>query len=168
MFVTLRTSEVFRPRVNVNPYIMQTRHNLALVDPQSRPVTSSRVTQLIHQSTITNQEMRSPWISTLGKDPSHRQNRLNGVSYQEDALTTFNGWQYAIYYSARDNSDVNSKQEPLYIHLARRPLTHQTWDEILVFDDYPQTTDDGHNTAQLGICHGDGTIHLSYDHHCDM
>lgn len=111
--------------------------------------------------------MRSPWISTLGKDPKHRKNRLNGVSYQEDALTTFNGWQYAVFYTTAADVSQEEEDPPLYVHLARRSLTTQTW-ETLVFEDYPQTTDDGHNTAQLGICQGDGTIHLSYDHHCDM
>lgn len=76
--------------------------------------------------------------------------------------------------------------EPLFIHMARRNLPDRKpkirevgdhvdfnkkasseW-EILVLDDYPQTVDDGHNTVQMGICPGDGTIHLSYDHHCDM
>lgn len=111
--------------------------------------------------------MDSPQISTLGKDPKHRKHRLNGVSYQEDALTTFNGWQYAVLYATAAVENQDEAEAPLYLHLARRPLTEQSW-EILVFEDYAQTTDDGHNTAQIGICHGDGTIHLSYDHHCDM
>jgi hypothetical protein len=38
----------------------------------------------------------------------------------------------------------------------------------MAFDDYPQTTDDGHNTVQMGICPADGTVHLAYDHHCDV
>jgi hypothetical protein len=46
--------------------------------------------------------------------------------------------------------------------VARRQLPLGAW-EVLVLDDYPQTTDDGHNTVQMGICPGDGTIHLSYD-----
>jgi len=116
--------------------------------------------------------MEFPRISILGKDPKHRMHRLNGVSYQEDALTTFNGWQYAVFY-ATTTASVESQEADaplhLYLHLARRPLRdpEHAW-QTLVFEDYPQTTDDGHNTAQLGICHGDGTIHLSYDHHCDM
>ncbi len=52
------------------------------------------------------------------------------------------------------------------MHLSRRKLPSIRW-ETLVFDDYVQTTDDPHNTVQMGICAGDGTIHLSYDHHCD-
>lgn len=173
-------------------------------------ISSQEVIPSIHpKSTVTTHthqaKMQSPRISTLGKDATYRANRLNGVSYQEDALTTFNNWQYAIYYSniilpfpaanvvenESDNGSVTAaaaaaahqaesaepplRPLPLYIHLARRPLTtdrgeqalQQTPWETLVFDDYAQTTDDGHNTAQLGICRGDGSVHLSFDHHCD-
>lgn len=105
--------------------------------------------------------MDSYRVTVLGTDAFHRKNKINGVSYQEDALTTYKGWQYAVFYA----SNVHAL-EPLYLHLARRPLALADW-EILVFDDYEQVTDDGHNTAQLGICRGDGSIHLSYDHHCD-
>lgn len=105
--------------------------------------------------------MDSYRVTVLGMDPVHRKNNINGLSYQEDALTTFNGWQYAVFYASNLHT-----LEPLYLHLARRPLALDDW-EILVFDDYEQLTDDGHNTAQLGICRGDGSIHLSYDHHCD-
>ncbi|KAK8112300.1 uncharacterized protein PG998_008757 [Apiospora kogelbergensis] len=104
-----------------------------------------------------------PTVSVLGTDPSWRKHTLNGNAFQQDALQSFNGWQYACFYSARSEL---SDREPLFVHLSRRKLPVGRW-ETLVFEDYPQTTDDGHNTAQLGICPGDGTIHLSYDHHCD-
>ncbi|KAK8099850.1 hypothetical protein PG999_010224 [Apiospora kogelbergensis] len=104
-----------------------------------------------------------PTVSVLGTDPSWRKHILNGNAFQQDALQSFNGWQYACFYSARSEL---SDREPLFVHLSRRKLPVGRW-ETLVFEDYPQTTDDGHNTAQLGICPGDGTIHLSYDHHCD-
>lgn len=74
------------------------------------------------------------------------------------------------------------------MHLARRKLPDGAWD-TLVFDDYGQTTDDDQNAvrvgntcvraeihmsgneakcpAKFGICPGDGTVHLSYDHQCD-
>lgn len=106
-------------------------------------------------------EMTSHQVGVLGNDPVNRKNRLNGVSYQEDALTSYNGWQYAIFYASTSGS-----AEPLYVHLARRSHSQQDW-TIFRFEDYEQVTDDGHNTAQLGICRGDGSIHLSYDHHCD-
>ena len=100
-------------------------------------------------------------VTILGTDPVNRKNNINGLSYQQDALTTYNGWQYAVFYASKTHAP-----EPLYLHLARRPLARDDW-EVLVFQDYEQVTDDGHNTAQLGICRGDGSIHLSYDHHCD-
>lgn len=158
-------------------------------------------------------QLPNPTISILGRDPGPRRRRcnINACAFQQDAVVSFRGWQYVVFYSylssagsfdesaapesARDNDDVD---EPLYIHLARRKLpppppppprlstgsrqysrgsnivsenesaaaAADGW-EVLVFDDYPQTVDDGHNTVQMGICPGDGTIHLSYDHHCD-
>ncbi|KAI0881617.1 uncharacterized protein GGS22DRAFT_60068 [Annulohypoxylon maeteangense] len=105
-----------------------------------------------------------PSVSVLGLDPTHRNCVLNGNAFQQDAIQSYNGWQYACFYS---QLSADSAKEPLYIHLSRRKLPEGKW-ETFVFDDYPQTTDDGHNTVQLGICPGDGTIHLSYDHHCDI
>ena len=108
--------------------------------------------------------LAEPTVTALGPDPTHRNFILNGNAFQQDAVTSFNGWQYAAFYSFR-SPDVDD--EPLFIHLSRRKLPSGPW-ETLVFEDYPQTVDDGHNTVQIGICRGDGTIHLSYDHHCDM
>ncbi|KAI0006605.1 hypothetical protein F4779DRAFT_595866 [Xylariaceae sp. FL0662B] len=105
--------------------------------------------------------LADPSISVLGPDPAHRNCVLNGNAFQQDAMQSSNGWQYTCFYAS-----LRSADEPLYIHLSRRKLPEGPW-ETLVFDDYPQTIDDGHNTVQLGICPGDGTIHLSYDHHCD-
>ncbi|KAK0735264.1 hypothetical protein B0T26DRAFT_691320 [Lasiosphaeria miniovina] len=108
--------------------------------------------------------LAKPSVSVLGADPAHRRCILNGNAFQQDAITTFNGWQYAAFYG---NLGPGAPPEPLYVHLARRKLPYGQWN-TLVFGDYPQTVDDGHNTVQLGICPGDGTIHLSYDHHCDV
>ncbi|KAI2469589.1 hypothetical protein F4781DRAFT_215373 [Annulohypoxylon bovei var. microspora] len=105
-----------------------------------------------------------PSVSVLGLDPTHRNCVLNGNAFQQDAIQSYNGWQYACFYS---QLAADGAKEPLFIHLSRRKLPEGKW-ETFVFDDYPQTTDDGHNTVQLGICPGDGTIHLSYDHHCDI
>ncbi len=105
-----------------------------------------------------------PTITTLGTDPSRRQCTINGNAFQQDALVTFNGWQYAVFYASKD---VDGATEPLYVHLSRRELPGGKWGTIR-FDDYPQTVDDGHNTVQMGICPGDGTVHLAWDHHCDV
>ncbi|KAI0466693.1 hypothetical protein F4859DRAFT_297024 [Xylaria cf. heliscus] len=106
--------------------------------------------------------LSDPLRTTLGPDPTHRTHALNGYAFQQDALHTFHGWQYACFYGS-----LPSSKEPLFVHLSRRKLPNGAW-QTLVFEDYAQTTDDGHNTVQLGICPGDGTIHLSYDHHCDV
>ncbi|CAJ2500755.1 Uu.00g036080.m01.CDS01 [Anthostomella pinea] len=108
--------------------------------------------------------LAKPSLSILGTDPAHRRCVLNGNAFQQDAIQSFNGWQYACFYSSLPGAAAT---EPLFVHLSRRKLPIGDW-ETLVFDDYPQTTDDGHNTVQLGICPGDGTVHLSYDHHCDI
>lgn len=105
-----------------------------------------------------------PTVTVLGQDPVHRRHAINGCAFQQDAITSYKGWQYAVFYSSLTASSL---PEPLFVHLARRQLPDGPW-ETIVFEDYPQMTDDGHNTVQVGICPGDGTIHLSYDHHCDM
>jgi hypothetical protein len=82
---------------------------------------------------------------------------LNGLSFQQDALVTFNNWQYAAYYTPSTGSARN-------VTLARRQLPNGTW-QAFQFEDYTQTTDDAHNTISMGICAEDGTIHLAFDHH---
>ncbi|OMP83567.1 hypothetical protein BK809_0004948 [Diplodia seriata] len=107
-------------------------------------------------------------ISVLGDDPP-RTHRINANSFQQSALLTVNGWQYAGFYQSKD---AEGNSSTCYPTLARRCLRSSLGEddgpwEYLVFDDYEQTTDDGHNTISIGICTGDGTIHVSYDHHCD-
>ncbi|TBU45349.1 hypothetical protein BD309DRAFT_1017869 [Dichomitus squalens] len=99
-------------------------------------------------------------VTTLGVDPNTT-NHLNGESFQQDALVTFNGYQYAAFYvSDASNASVRHPS------LARRALTGSniTW-ETFSFLDYNQTDDDGHNIISLGISHGDGTLHLGWDQH---
>lgn len=86
-----------------------------------------------------------PTRTILGRDPAHRKHVLNGCAYQQDAIATCNGWQYACFYAS-----LGPANEPLYVHLARRQLPDGPWDTI-VFDDYSQTTDDGHNTVQVRL-----------------
>lgn len=84
---------------------------------------------------------------------------------------TVNGWQYAaLYTSKHGQQDSNA----CCITLGRRKvrlLVHSVikssaW-EFISFEDYVQAVDDGHNTISLGVCTGDGTIQISFDHHCD-
>ena len=78
---------------------------------------------------------------------------FNGQTFQQEAVLTLNGYQYAAYYA-----------DGGVLCLARRKLTDGPW-QSLRFEDYRVTHDDVHNVAALGICPGDGTIHLAYDHH---
>lgn len=83
---------------------------------------------------------------------------VHGVTFQQDGVTTYKGWQYAAYYQG-NLSDSSGK-----VAVARRPLPHGTW-QTLVLNDYTFTSGDSHNDVVLGICPGDGSIHLSFDHH---
>jgi hypothetical protein len=109
--------------------------------------------------------LEPPRVSILGKDPG-RKHRINANSFQQHAITTFNGWQYAAFYTEALHE---SKKGICHVNLARRQTGVPTgeWD-ILTFEDYEQAMDDGHNTISIGVCHGDGTIHMAFDHHCDQ
>ncbi|KAJ3987375.1 hypothetical protein F5890DRAFT_1405324 [Lentinula detonsa] len=96
-------------------------------------------------------------VTKLGSDPQ-TVNRLNGESFQQDALVTFNGFQYAVLWVPTANSSVRNAA------IKRRSLPHGDW-EGFVFTDYNQTDDDGHDIISLGISPGDGTLHLIWDQH---
>ncbi|KAI0028407.1 hypothetical protein K488DRAFT_80693 [Vararia minispora EC-137] len=109
--------------------------------------------------------------TVLGLDPQ-TVNHLNGESYQQDALITYQSashfmrfwccWQYATFWVV-DTTNASIR----HATLARRQLLSRAsldW-EMVTFTDYNQTEDDGHDTISIGISAGDGTIHMSFDHH---
>ena len=105
----------------------------------------------------------------LGQDPD-RVHRINANSFQQNAITTVNGWQYVAFYTDAVNGE---RAGVCHANLSRRKVSPHgisipggDW-ETLTFDDYDQIVDDGHNTISIGICKGDGTIHIAFDHHCD-
>ncbi|MBN2165109.1 MAG: BNR-4 repeat-containing protein [Marinilabiliaceae bacterium] len=81
----------------------------------------------------------------------------NFVSFQQNAIMTFNGYQYITYW----NKD---KQ----VCMARKQLPDGKWESIALTG-YMSTYDlgDNHYNISFGICKNDGTIHLSFDHHND-
>ena len=104
----------------------------------------------------------------LAKDPD-RVHRINANSFQQNAITTVNGWQYTAFYTDAINGEGPGI---CHVNVSRRmicasdaPGPSQTWVN-LALDDYNQSVDDGHNTISIGVCKGDGTIHLAFDHHC--
>lgn len=79
--------------------------------------------------------------------------RINGLSFQQDAVVTHGTHQYVGYYDSQR-----------HVCLARRELPRGEW-EVIRFTDYGFKSNDAHNTISLGICPRDGTIHLAFDHH---
>lgn len=80
---------------------------------------------------------------------------LNGESFQQDGILTHDGVQYAAYWNTAR-----------HVVLAARTLPEGAWSR-LELTDYANSANDAHNTISLGIVPGDGTIHLSFDHHDD-
>ena len=78
---------------------------------------------------------------------------LNGESFQQDGIVSYQGYQYAAYWNTAR-----------HVVLARRELPSGTW-SALEFSDYTNSEGDAHNTISIGICPGDGTLHLAFDHH---
>lgn len=78
---------------------------------------------------------------------------LNGESFQQDGIVSYQGYQYAAFWNTSR-----------HVIMARRALPSGAW-STFEFTDYSLSADDAHNTISLGICPGDGTLHLSFDHH---
>ncbi len=78
---------------------------------------------------------------------------LNGESFQEDGIVSYQGYQYAAFWNTSR-----------HVVMARRALPSGAW-STFEFTDYTLSADDAHNTISLGICPADGTLHLSFDHH---
>ncbi|MDF7823485.1 BNR repeat-containing protein [Pontiellaceae bacterium B12227] len=84
---------------------------------------------------------------------------LNLRPHQDDAIVSFNGYQYCVYYST-----IGANTAQRYVTVGRRALPSGAWETIMLTD-YTQTKNDSHNVICIGICEGDGTIHLAFDHH---
>ncbi|MDP8998947.1 MAG: BNR repeat-containing protein [Myxococcota bacterium] len=78
---------------------------------------------------------------------------LNGESFQQDGIVSFQGYQYAALWNTSR-----------HVVLGRRALPQGAWATIELTD-YTNSANDAHNTISLGICPTDGTLHLSFDHH---
>jgi hypothetical protein len=85
---------------------------------------------------------------------------LNGESFQQNGLLSFNGYQYASFWNVDGN-----------VVLARRVLADDPtepdgpWEKMEPIPAYVNTSNDAHNTISLGISPLDGTLHLAIDHH---
>ena len=65
---------------------------------------------------------------------------INGLSFQQDALSSYKGYQYVAFYDAGRR-----------VCLARRKLPDGAW-AVIRFRDYTFRSNDAHNTISLGLC----------------
>jgi hypothetical protein len=78
---------------------------------------------------------------------------LNGESFQQDGIVSYNGYQYSAFWNTNK-----------HVVMCRRKLPNGEWAKF-EFTDHPLSAVDAHNTISIGICPQDGTIHLAFDHH---
>ncbi len=88
---------------------------------------------------------------------------INGVSFQDQILYTFDGYQYTAYY---DTSGSVQK-----VCIARRTVEDAAvgaWEIVQTDSEFTRGDEnawDAHNVVAFGICPEDGTLHVAWDHH---
>lgn len=81
----------------------------------------------------------------------------NFVSFQQNAIMTYNGYQYITYWNKTGQ-----------VCIARKQVPEGIWEQLILTDyTSPHPLNDNHYNISMGICENDGTIHLSFDHHND-
>jgi hypothetical protein len=96
---------------------------------------------------------------TNSAHPQSASKVLNLRGHQHHAILSSNGYQYVAFYSVLGNNLVNR-----FVNIGRRKLPDGAW-ETIRFTDYRQTKNDSHNVIALGICEGNGTLHMIFDQH---
>ena len=77
---------------------------------------------------------------------------VNVASYQQSAILTYQGYQYAAWYTSTR-----------YVLLARRLLPSGAWSTLQISHQLVAT--DSHNSISLGVSPSDGRIHVALDCH---
>ncbi|SER14628.1 BNR repeat-containing family member [Lentzea xinjiangensis] len=77
---------------------------------------------------------------------------VNNNSFQQDAILTYEGRQYAAWYTASRNAVI-----------ARRDVGSTRWESVVL--SHRLGADDSHNVISLGISPQDNTIHVAMDTH---
>jgi len=122
----------------------------------SRPAWKSPRVSLLRDSVVVTNGLLMPTGSTYGR-------AINGISYNQQILLTFNGYQYTAWYHTSGNTQN--------VWLARRTVDGNNVGEWQMFNtgseflNGDESSWDAHNVIAIGICPADGTLHLSWDHH---
>jgi hypothetical protein len=77
---------------------------------------------------------------------------VNNNSFQQDAILTYQGRQYATWYTASRHAVI-----------ARRSVGGTRWETVVL--PHQLSVDDSHNVISLGISPQDNTIHVAMDTH---
>ncbi|MGW6445258.1 BNR-4 repeat-containing protein [Lentzea sp. NPDC055074] len=77
---------------------------------------------------------------------------VNNNSFQQDAILTYQGRQYATWYTANRSAVI-----------ARRTVGGTRWETVVL--PHQLSTNDSHNVISLGISPQDNTIHVALDTH---
>lgn len=96
---------------------------------------------------------------TTTAHPQSASKVINLRGHQHHSIISSNGYQYSAFYSVIGNNLATR-----YVNIGRRKLPDGAW-ETLRFTDYRQTRNDSHNVIALGICEGNGTLHMIFDQH---
>jgi len=121
----------------------------------SHPAWVSPRVAFLNDSVVSSNACLMPTGSTYGR-------AINGVSFQDQPLLTFDGHQYAAWY------DTSNGVEKLW--LGRRTVDGvstgpwETFDTGSEFTRGDESVWDAHNIVSLGIA-PDGTLHFAWDHH---
>jgi hypothetical protein len=97
------------------------------------------------------------WLSDTQLDPSAMyfvsyDGLVNNASFQQDAIVTYAGYQYAAWYTSTRNAVV-----------ARRQVPSGAWQVAQLA--HRLSVNDSHNVISLGISPADGRLHLGMDTH---
>ena len=103
----------------------------------------------------------------MARDATYGQ-AINGLSFQGQALTSFKGYQYTIFYVTEP-----ATAPAAHVAVSRRKLPDGPWQTIDLADSVfkngvkkgTNEPFDAHNSASIAVCPNDGTIHIAYDHH---
>jgi len=119
---------------------------------------------MFNKATLTNQvRLTASSHTSAGTDFPLGNGNPNFVGSMGAAVLTYNGYQYAAYYSERDRVAGDDTYAELII--ARRTVEPiGDWEES-VLQNYRVMSEDTHNRIEMSISEGDGVIHLTFDHH---
>ncbi len=99
--------------------------------------------------------MGATTLTSNGRTAVSYSGLMNGESFQQDGITTFNGWQYTAFWD-----------QDGYVNVSRRQAGAGSWQNVRLTS-YRTTSGDSHNVICIGISPQDGSIHLAFDMHSD-